>query len=272
MPVKTHASKGRKYSRVTEHLCRCSVTEKYYEVIEVAGKTKWISVSPPSSLREVDSTGIFMMICESTSNCPSRRRTGFAAKAVAGQKAWSQRRRLQFEFGRSKRPVYKGEAGGEFIGEFVEPRIVQRNVGEPKLDAAQIFRVIHEAHLQAVTFLRRIEPAGLQAGELALGEVDRAILPAVEIFPADIDQPPRHAGVGIGIVDQAPAQALAVAGAAVDEAEIQAGLRILPPDVQGKAVDLGGAGVDGDVRRQRRLENFVGLQAQGGGREGGYNE
>jgi integrase len=42
--VKASHQKSGKYSRVADHLYRYSVTKKYYAVIKVAGKTKWISL------------------------------------------------------------------------------------------------------------------------------------------------------------------------------------------------------------------------------------
>ena len=54
---------------------------------------------------------------------------------------------------------------------------------------------------------------------------------------------------------QPPCQTLVVAGAAIDKADVDAVLRVFNPHIQRQTVDLGGSGMDGDVRRQRCLED-----------------
>ena len=103
-------------------------------------------------------------------------------------------------------------------------------------------------------FLRNVHQPGLKTFEVTLGIVDPTILPADKAFVTDVDVSPLDAGVGIIIVDQSPTEPRAVAGAAVDEAEVETVLRVFTPNVQRDAADFSGLRIDGDVRCQRSLE------------------
>ena len=169
---------------------------------------------------------------------------------------------------KSERPVYERETGGELIRKICEPRIVHRDIDEAELNPVEIFRVVYKAQLEAGIFLRDVDPAGLQANEGTLRNVEKAALPASELVLVDVDDAPSDAGIGIGIVHETQGKAAAVTGAAIHKSQGEGVLRVFTPDAQGEAVNFGGFGIDGKVRGERGLKEFLRVQAGGTGNDG----
>ena len=69
--MKASHQKPEKYSRVADHLYRYSVTKKYYAVIKVAGKTKWIPLNTTD--REIASRNLKAEIAKFNNTDPPKK-------------------------------------------------------------------------------------------------------------------------------------------------------------------------------------------------------
>jgi hypothetical protein len=75
--VKSSHQKLGKYSRVADHLYRYSVTRKYYAVIKVAGKTKWIPLNTTD--REIASRNLKVELAKLKNTDPQKSKMTLAS-------------------------------------------------------------------------------------------------------------------------------------------------------------------------------------------------